>query len=463
MDVVRAAKLKFSPSAFARIVEACFFFSLLAGCAFRLPAVVPSTISFTELTKAVAEMRALEPKQDIKLEMSDANADTPDKTADGSEGPWDIVQVGRAYNRIGLLPESTDFAKAVADYRRLERIVYYETQTATVVIRPEASSLGRAFSETNPRIAAEVPGVFGIVRALQEQHFHWQERMKSSVLEDRQLALRAVATGDAILAALSRANNNKIDFSSAAAAQIVSRLASVVETSAANLPDLLRWKLLFPYREGSQFVSWAQAARGWSGVNALFTNPPLSTSQVLHPEKYYLQRENPLRIHPWGLARQMKESPVMEQTLGEYLARLLLSSVRSAKEAERIASGWQDDLLRAYKEGDSMATIWMSSWKTDKEATEFFRAYSEVLEKAHRIRFQPSANRDGSLEADLPGGRSMLLQVKGPTVLLLDGLMPARSAEIAQDVWRDLETDKEPAAIPFELARSFDQLASRRR
>jgi hypothetical protein len=105
----------------------------------------------------------------------------------------------------------------------------------------------------------------------------------------------------------------------------------------------------------------------------------------------------------------------------------------------------------------------MSSWKTDNEATEFFRAYSEVLEKAHRIRFQPSATRDGSLEADLPGGRSMLLQANGPTVLLLDGLMSARSAEIAQDIWRDLETDKEPAVIPFELARSFDQLASRRR
>ena len=464
MDVLRSAKLKFSSRAFTRIVEACFLLSLLAGCFhFRLPAVVPSTISFTELTKAVAEMRGLQPKQDIKLEMSDANADAPDTTLNESDGPWDIVQVGRAYNRVGLLPENTDFAKAVADYRRLERIVHYEAQTATVVIRPEASSLGRAFSETDPRIAAEVPGVFGIVRALQEQHFHWQERMKSFVLEDQQLALRAVATGDATLAALSRANNSTIDFSSAAAAQIVSRLASVVEISAANLPDLLRWKLLFPYREGSQFVSWAQTARGWPGVNALFANPPLSTSQILHPEKYYLQRANPLRIHPWGLARQMKESPIMEQTLGEYLARLLLSSARSAKEAERIASGWQDDLLRAYKEGDSVATIWISSWKTDKEATEFFRAYFEVLEKAHRIHFQPSANRNGGLQAELPGGRSMLLQVKGPTVLLLDGLMSARSAEIAQDVWRDLETDKEPAAIPFESARSFDQLASRSR
>jgi hypothetical protein len=464
VDVLRSAKLIFASSALSRIFGTIFFLSLLAGCfASRSPAVVTATISFTELTRAIAQMRGLEPKQDIKLEMSDANTATPDRALNGWDGPWDIVQVGRAYERVGLLPENTDFARAVADYWRLERIVHYQTQTATVMIRPEASSLGRAFSETDPRSAAEVPGVFGIVRALQEQHFHWQERMKSIALGDRQLAFRALATGDATLIALSRVHNNKIDFSSAATAQTLSRLAAVLEKSASHLPDLLRWKLVFPYREGGQFVSWAQANKGWAGVNALYNSPPLSTSQILHPEKYYVRQENPLRIDAWGLARQMKESPVVEQTLGEYLVRLLLSAARSAKEAERIASGWQGDLLRAYKEGNSLATIWISSWKTDKEANEFFRAYLDVLEKAHRIRFQASANQNGSIQAEVTGGRSMLLQVKGAAVLLLDGLTSARSVGIAQDIWRDLETEKESTEIPFESARSFGQLASRRR
>jgi hypothetical protein len=462
VDVLRSAKLNFRSSVFPGLFGTGFIISLLAGCfALSVPATVPTTISFTELSKSVAQMRALPLKQDVRLEMPDAAA--PDKTANDLDEPWDIAQVGRAYQRVGLLPQNTDFAKAAADYRRLQRFVYYEAQTATVIIRPEASHFGRAFSETDLRMAAEIPGVLGIVRALQEQHFHWQERMKSFVLEDRQLALRALATGDATLVALSRANSNKVDFSSSATAQIVSRVASVVEKSASHLPELFRWKLVFPYREGSQFVSWAQATKGWAGVNALFANPPLSTSQILHPEKYYVNQETPLRIHPWGLARQMKENLVAEQTLGEYLARLLLSSVRSAKEAERIASGWQDDLLRAYKENGSVATIWISSWKTDKQAAEFFRAYADVLEKAHRIRFQPSANQNGGSYAELSAGRSALLQVKGPTVLLLDGLTLARSAEIAQDIWRDLETDNEAPPISFESAKNLDHLASRRR
>src|SRR5437867_11652308 len=101
------------------------------------------------------------------------------------DGPTVVTQLARAYKRIGLLPENTDFAKALADYRRLDRIAYYEAERTRVVVRPEASSLGRAFSATNPWVAAEVPAIFGIVQALDEQHFQWQVRIKSIALEDQ--------------------------------------------------------------------------------------------------------------------------------------------------------------------------------------------------------------------------------------------------------------------------------------
>src|SRR5207247_11125341 len=96
-----------------------------------------------------------------------------------------------------------------AGYVRPDRIAYYEPELRRVVVRPEASSLGRAFSATAPRVAAEVPAIFGIVQALDEQHFQWQERIKSIALEDRQLALRALAVGDATLVALTRVSGSK--------------------------------------------------------------------------------------------------------------------------------------------------------------------------------------------------------------------------------------------------------------
>jgi len=57
----------------------------------------------------------------------------------------------------------------------------------------------------------------------------------------------------------------------------------------------------------------------------------------------------------------------------------------------------------------------------------------------------------------------MVLQIRGPLVLLLDGLPLARSLELAQETWKDLETDRESIAIPFDTAAGKIQLASRRR
>ena len=44
---------------------------------------------------------------------------------------------------------------------------------------------------------------------------------------------------------------------------------------------------------------------------------------VITPSKYYVKRENPLHIRPSGLARQMNESAVVDQTFGEWLVQLL--------------------------------------------------------------------------------------------------------------------------------------------
>jgi hypothetical protein len=466
VNVDRHANLNLQPSraAFGRICGAIFIVASLIGClSFRsTTAVPPPLISFTELKNRVIEIRGLSLKRNVTIDASGANGGEASDTAltdlYGAKDPTELSQV---YKRIGLLAADTDFSKALADYHRLNRIAYYESRSASVVINPKAASLGRAFSETDARMAGEVPAIFGIVQALEEQHFHWHERMKSITLEDRKLSFHALAVGDAILVALTRVNGNKTSASSLAAEQTRTRLRSAVEKLAADLPDLLREKLVFPYREGGRYVSWAYETNGWEGVNALFTSPPLSTSQILHPEKYYIQKENPFRIYPWGLTRRMKRSATLEQTLGESLIRLLLSTAHSHSQAIQIASGWQGDLLSAYPEDDGLVTAWISSWKSEKEAREFFRAYASVLERLHRIRWQESG-RNGELQTDLSAGRSAVMQRKGSMVLLLDGMPSARSLELAHDAWKDLETERESHVIPFETANGKFQLASRR-
>src|SRR5687768_10185619 len=93
---------------------------LLASCSGSNP---PSTIasppeSFTELKQKIALIRELPFKREVAL----ANA-SPNPTAASADRPSieeyaepSLSHLSRVYKRLGLLPESTDFARALADY-----------------------------------------------------------------------------------------------------------------------------------------------------------------------------------------------------------------------------------------------------------------------------------------------------------------------------------------------------------
>jgi hypothetical protein len=435
---------------------------LLASCSSSNPSPKISLPpeSFKELQQRIALIRELPFKREVSL----AN-ESPQATSEGilsdDYGTQSLVHISRAYKRLGLLPESTDFAAALADYVRLERTLDYEARKGLIVISPDATQLVQAITAEPGRNLEQLPVVLALSRALQEQHFQWQGKLNGISLEDRRLAFRALAVGDTVLVGIAYLQASQPTTTPSDSVRTLARWATALEKISSHLPQLLQQKLVFPYRDGSQFVQWAHAAKGWTGVNALFADPPLSTSQILHPENYYVKRENPLHLRPSGLARQMKESAVVDQSLGEYLVRLLLTSNLSRQEASQIAAAWTGDQLSAYLEGDNFLTAWITAWKRDEDARAFYRAYQNLLQRLHRLRFAASTGRTDSVQAELPGDRLILLQLDGPFVLLLDGTTPTRSMQLADDVWKHLDAETESTVIPFDSAKGLPQLSFR--
>jgi hypothetical protein len=435
---------------------------LLASCSSSNPSpkISPPPESFKELQQRIALIRELPFKREVSL----AN-ESPQATSEGilsdDYGTQSLVHISRAYKRLGLLPESTDFAAALADYVRLERTLDYEARKGLIVISPDATQLVQAMTARPGRNLEQLPVVLALSRALQEQHFQWQGKLNGISLEDRRLAFRALAVGDTVLVGIAYLQASQPTTTPSDSVRTLARWATALEKISSHLPQLLQQKLVFPYRDGSQFVQWAHAAKGWTGVNALFADPPLSTSQILHPEKYYVKRENPLHLRLSGLARQMKESAVVDQTLGEYLVQLLLTSNLSRQEASQIAAAWTGDQLSAYLEGDNFLTAWITAWKRDEDARAFYRAYQNLLQRLHRLRFAASTGRTDSVQAELPGDRLILLQLDGPFVLLLDGTTPTRSMQLADDVWKHLDAETESTVIPFDSAKGLPQLSFR--
>ena len=451
---------------FLFVLLVCFLFiaALLLACTSSGPkffSPVPAT-SFSEIVKIVTQTRGLEPRQEIKLAL-DVNIGSPPAAA-----PIDVyhgaplLEVERAYKIIGLLPNTSDFSKALADYRLLERFIDYDRATSTVSWTAAAPQAGAPLAKIHADKAREFIPVLAIVQALQEQHFRWRANIDRVSLEDRRSAFRALAVGDATLTLLTMgAKEDELKLLPSRLG-IAAQAAGEIDKLAASLPDFLRRQLTFPYRHGSQFVYWAFKSNGWQGVDGLYTSPPLSTSEILHPEKYFVDREAPLRFFPAQLLRRFKESPIVDQTLGEDAIVGLLARDRPVP--ADIAAGWRGDQLFAFPETGNPTIIWFSSWRTEDQARAFLRVYRGVLGARHRIRFDSSAGQqDGAFIARAPDQRGWLLQKSGTVVLLASTSPASRLTELAADAWKDLAIDNETMEMRFESARVSAQLSARSR
>src|SRR5260221_5894600 len=51
-------------------------------------------------------------------------------------------------------------------------------------------------------------------------------------------------------------------------------------------PPFIKDVLMFPYLSGLNFTASAIRNVGWGALSTLFTKPPLSTQQILHPALY---------------------------------------------------------------------------------------------------------------------------------------------------------------------------------
>jgi hypothetical protein len=172
---------------------------------------------------------------------------------------------------------------------------------------------------------------------------------------------------------------------------------------------LLREAMLFPYAHGMSFVGAIHRAGGFGLVNRVYSHPPTSTEQILHPDKY-LAGERPAQIPtppaPAGHTRLSTGS------LGELQIRVVLEQCLARPVARGAAAGWAGDafsLLRSAK--GSRAFVWSTAWDTAEDALEFERALRSSTECWAAAAGQRT-----------PFGAEDLLQRDGQRVVLLRGI-----------------------------------------
>jgi len=217
--------------------------------------------------------------------------------------------------------------------------------------------------------------------ALVDQHF----MPPAAATFDAQMAWAALRMGDAEVVKHLIWTSSKI---TAETVKKVADEAAAWERGDSKLASAVAPRIFvrggeFPWRRGAVFAL-AQHVAG--KLNAAYARPPVSTEQILHPEKY-TANEQPITIDPVPVDEYLASKgyvPVYKTTLGELGVALLLETHFPREDLASVYEGWGGDEFLVYeKEGSPALVLWITEWDSPEDAVEFqaqaFRLIKRVL------------------------------------------------------------------------------------
>jgi hypothetical protein len=143
---------------------------------------------------------------------------------------------------------------------------------------------------------------------------------------------------------------------------------------------VVRTNALFPYVDGLGFAMQLYKQKGFAGVDAAFSNLPVSTAQILHPDTY-LAGVQPIDVAAPDLAAQLGEPwhRLDTNVLGELGIRNVLAQYGDRQTAQTAAAGWRGDRWQLLEQDGRLALVLRTVWGTDAQASRFFLNYGQGL------------------------------------------------------------------------------------
>lgn len=221
------------------------------------------------------------------------------------------------------------------------------------------------------------------VHSLQDQHFGLGGLLGDSSSGERSIAGRALVEGDASLSGLLYAD----EFLSADDFRQLRESGTAYSVTLERVPRVFRESLLFPYTRGLEFTQALYARGGFSTINAALNDPPVSTEQILHPEKYLASpRDMPIAVGVPPLTGTLGAGWVYRETdtMGEFDLALMLSENGVTSYAQA-AEGWGGGQYDLYEKGSQSLLILGTIWDSGQDASEFEAALRLSLARSKQF------------------------------------------------------------------------------
>lgn len=322
----------------------------------------------------VVALRGLEAKRPVKRTTIDEAAlrTILAEMTEREQSPAEVAVTERLYRGLGLLGTDDSLAAISQELLGDQVAGFYRTDTQELYVVSRSGGVG---------VEEKVIFAHEFTHALQDQHYPLDPLTADAATEgDRALARTALIEGDATLL-MTLWSQEHLNF-----AELLALVGIAIGPSQAGLEDVppfLRESLLFPYQAGLEFAMGLQMSGGWEAVNAAFAEPPDSTEQVLHPEKY-TSHEAPVDVAlPAGVAARMGEGwrLSLENTFGEFqlAAWLATGGEAGAATARAAAAGWGGDRIGLLEGPDGRwAIVLATAWDSVADAEEFAAAVAAL-------------------------------------------------------------------------------------
>lgn len=287
-----------------------------------------------------------------------------------------------------------------------------------------------------------------LTHALADQHFDidaMQEKVKKN--DDRALAVSALVEGEATLTMMgvgiddwkgtqiTQLRSEDLDRMFSFMTPFLSFLGG--GDSLKSAPPIISESMLFPYVRGLVFCAKLVNSGGWKAVDDAYRNPPLSTEQILHPDKYGDDPDLPMTVDLGALNSDGDWKELGRNVLGEMQLAVLLRN-HGGKSA---AAGWDGDAYAVFEgPANELALVWLTTWDSEHDAIEFSRGY---------LNYQTDKLENGTPKPDPKAlaltrqreGAAFALERRGMDVAVVEGFSPEVTAKLMDQIFKSTKTE----------------------
>lgn len=304
--------------------------------------------NFEKVQDRLERIRGLKFLESVNIIVIDRTQLRQNLMADLEEDREDIEIEKNIYVALHVMEPETDLYQVYVDLLTTQVASYYDTEDHTFyeVVDPDEPVIYREF------IAAHE-----FVHALQDQYHYLDHEFDN---DEEQLAFLCVVEGDAVF-------HQYMYLDEMTSIEIRALFDYIHTFDIPVVNALLENLIMLRYELGLAFVTEMST----SGIDNLYKKLPLSTEQVMHPEKYRTY-ERPILV-------EIPSIPGWEQlaynVLGEAVLQTILNEHIDAQTAAEAAQGWGGDSYGYYEKGDNYLFLMNTFWDTQNDAAEFFEAY----------------------------------------------------------------------------------------